>query len=153
MKVFAFAATSGTELAAWTNGPEDPVHHFYALSIAEYALNSMVDLMEQDLQKKYKTGLLARMLPASLQDWPIREQGNIFHLLGQGRQDIGLRLTPSRLMIPAHSVSGLIFASKENFVSCQLCPLSRCTHRKKAFDPHVLGNTYGLETNCRKTSV
>ena len=89
MRVFAFAATSGTELAAWANGLEDPVLHFYALSITEYALNSMVELMEQDLHKKFKTGPLARMLPGSLQDWPIHEQGNIFHLLGQARRTSG----------------------------------------------------------------
>jgi len=152
-RAFAFAATCGSELASWANSIQDPVLHFYALSIAENALNSMLDFMEQELQEFYDTGPLERMLPGSLQDWPIEEQAKIFHLLGEGPQHIGLHLTPSKLMIPAHSVSGLLYASREGFVSCQLCPLQACTHRKKAYDPDQLRERYGLEPNCRKTSA
>jgi hypothetical protein len=152
-RVFAFAATCGTELASWAGSIEDPVHHYYALSIAENALNSILDFMEQELQKSYGTGPLERMLPGSLQDWPIEEQEKIFHLLGDGPQRIDLHLTPSKLMIPTNSVSGLMYASREGFVSCQLCPLQACTHRRKAYDPEQLQEKYGLEPNCRKTST
>lgn len=152
-RIFVFAATCGSELAEWAQAHEDPVHHFTALSIAEKALKAMVKTVEQDLQNTFDTGPLSCMLPGSLQDWPIQEQDIIFRLLGEGPRNIGLRLTDSKLMIPAHSVAGLLYASAEDFVSCQLCPLSGCTHRKRVYDPTLLREKYGLDADCRKTSV
>ena len=61
------------------------------------------------------------MNPGSLADWPLREQRPLFGLLGNVRAAIGVTLTPSLLMTPTKSVSGILFPSEETFASCQLC--------------------------------
>jgi hypothetical protein len=72
--------------------------------------------------------------------WPLEEQRLLFTLLGGTQsvnQEIGVQLTPSYLMVPEMSVSGILFPSETNYTNCQLCQRPDCPGRRAHFDAHL----------------
>ena len=61
----------------------------------------------------------------------IEQQAVLFRIL-QPFENIGVRLTPSYLMIPKKSVSGVFAVTDEEYVACQYCP-KECEERRSAF--------------------
>ena len=61
----------------------------------------------------------------------IEQQAVLFRIL-QPFENIGVRLTPSYLMIPKKSVSGVFAVTDEKYVACQYCP-KECEERRSAF--------------------
>ncbi len=55
---------------------------------------------------------------------------------------IGVELTPSFLMVPNKSVSGLRFPTEENWASCMLCPRPDCPNRRAPHDPELFERKY-----------
>ena len=84
------------------------------------------------------------MNPGSLADWPLREQRTLFALLGDVHGAIGVELTPSLLMTPTKSVSGILFPTAETFASCQLCPREECPNRRAVYDPLLFAQRYQI---------
>ena len=66
--------------------------------------------------------------------WPIEQQRNLFALLGDGSQQIGVQLTDSCLMIPNKSVSGIRYPTEIDFHTCQVCHREDCPGRIAPFD-------------------
>jgi hypothetical protein len=65
-------------------------------------------------------------------NWPVSDQQQLFQLLKEN--DCGIQLTPSSLMLPIKSVSGIIGAGKhvENTgYTCAICDVSQCLYRNK----------------------
>ncbi|MGQ9781955.1 MAG: vitamin B12 dependent-methionine synthase activation domain-containing protein [Nitrososphaeria archaeon] len=61
----------------------------------------------------------------------IKQQEVLFKMLNP-YESIGVQLTPSFLMIPRKSVSGIFVAANEEYVACQYCP-RKCEGRRKPF--------------------
>jgi len=61
----------------------------------------------------------------------IEQQENLFRLVDSA-ESIGVRLTPSHLMVPRKSVSGILAATNEEYVACEYCPRV-CDSRRKPF--------------------
>lgn len=61
----------------------------------------------------------------------IEQQAVLFRIL-QPFENIGVRLTPSYLMIPKKSESGVFAVTDEEYVACQYCP-KKCEDRISAF--------------------
>jgi len=59
------------------------------------------------------------------------QQKVLFQIL-EPQKNIGVTLSPSCLMIPRKSVSGIFFATNQEYVACQNCP-RKCESRKKAY--------------------
>ncbi len=77
----------------------------------------------------------------------IEQQKGIFEILDP-QTNIGVHLSPSFLMVPRKSVSGIYAVTSREYVACQYCPRERCVSRKKPFS----GEYFSL--NCEnKTSV
>jgi len=78
----------------------------------------------------------SRISPGSLKDWPLEEQKLLFDLLGREelQEHLGVLLTDNYLMKPTKSVSGIIFPTEEDFISCSLCPKENCPNRRANFD-------------------
>lgn len=141
-RVFAFIATCGTELEAWKDSFEDMITAYYADQINQLALTSARDALEKTLVETFQLGETSTMNPGSLSDWPISEQRPLFQLLGDPEETIGVKLLPSMLMSPGQSVSGLRFASDQEYYNCQLCPIENCPHRKAPFQPDLYNEQY-----------
>ena len=99
------------------------------------------------LSERFAVPQLMVMNPGSLADWPLREQRALFRLLGDVEAAVGVTLTPSLLMTPTKSVSGIFFPSEETFASCQLCPREACPNRRAPYDPELFAKKYArMET-------
>lgn len=136
-RAFPYVATCGSELHVWHASHDDMITRYYAGLICELALNVARTHLQDHMEQTYHLKETSYMNPGSLEDWPIREQRNLFQLLGNPERAIGVKLQPSLMMTPSQSVSGIRFASEASFHSCQLCPMENCPHRKAPYDPDL----------------
>jgi hypothetical protein len=144
-RAFPFVATCGRELKVWADTHQDMLQRFWADAIMEQALFAAIQELDRRLEERYQPGPMSSMNPGSLEDWPITQQKPLFGLFGDTRAQIGVELTESMLMIPAKSVSGVLFPSQEGFVaSCQLCPREVCPNRRAPYDPALFDQKYAL---------
>ncbi len=141
-RVFAYVCTSGRELAAWSQDQQDMLAQFYADTISEAVLYSAMTSLTRHLTDTYALGQTAVMNPGSLADWPMQQQRPLFDLLGDVQAAIGVELTPSLLMLPTKSVSGILFPSEETFASCQMCPRLDCPNRRAVYDAGLFERKY-----------
>lgn len=141
-RAFAFVCTSGQELDAWVQAQGDMLTQYYADSISEAVLHSATLSFIQRLSETYGLGQLAAMNPGSLADWPLSQQRVLFSFLGDVQGAIGVELTPSMLMLPAKSVSGILFPTETSFASCQLCPRAACPNRRMPYEPELFEQKY-----------
>ena len=141
-RVFPFVATCGRELEAWANGIDDLLESFWVGAIMESALAAAYDYVARHLHEHLQPGSTATMNPGSLADWPMSEQTQLFALLGDPLQAVGVELTDSFLMRPIKSVSGLHFATDTHFENCQLCPRERCPGRRAPYDKDLFARQY-----------
>ncbi|KUG23705.1 methionine synthase i, cobalamin-binding domain [hydrocarbon metagenome] len=128
-----FLCTCGTELEDWSQQFTDIVQKYWVNTIQDYALGSAIKALEASVQERYHPQNLSAMNPGSLDDWPIQEQNNLFHLFGDDAVRIGVTLTEGFMMKPLKSMSGIFFASDEGFVNCQFCPLEKCPGRRAPY--------------------
>jgi len=82
------------------------------------------------------------MNPGSIPDWHVKEQRNLFMILGDPAKDIYVRLTESCMMTPIKSTSGIRYYASTKFVSCQLCPEARCPMREAPYNAALLNGKY-----------
>ncbi|MFC1650323.1 vitamin B12 dependent-methionine synthase activation domain-containing protein [Candidatus Latescibacterota bacterium] len=141
-RVFCYTVTCGTELEEWSESITDMVENFWVDSIKEIALRNAYDILAEHLNEKYDLGKTSTMSPGSLEDWPLKEQRILFTILGNTKDAIGLELTDSLLMVPTKSVSGIRFATEENFESCLLCQREGCQGRRAKYDKDLYDHKY-----------
>lgn len=146
-RVFAFVGTSGTELEAWADAQEELLARFWADAINQAVLGAAMGSFRAHLVEQFAVPQMMTMNPGSLADWPIREQRPLFALLGDVKAAIGVELTPSLLMTPTKTVSGILFPSEETFASCQLCPREDCPNRRAKYDPELFQRKYAEMTH------
>ncbi len=141
-QAFFFVATCGVELEEWSLSIADMLEKFWADTIKEMALAAAVQAIEAQLQRRYHFSELSAMHPGSLEDWPLRAQQDVFDMLGGAATEIGVTLTPSFVMRPVKSVSGIYFPTSASFASCQLCPRENCRSRRAPFDAELFEKRY-----------
>jgi hypothetical protein len=141
-RAFVYVVTAGLELDQWAKGFSDILLQYWADRIQQLLLSSALKKMMQHLQDRFALSNLSSMSPGRLENWPIEEQKPLFSLLGGKEREIGVQLTESCLMLPAKTVSGLVYASEVRFESCQLCPRPACEGRKTAYDPELAEKNY-----------
>ncbi len=61
----------------------------------------------------------------------IEQQEVLFRILDP-LENIGVRLTPSYLMLPRKSISGVLAATSKEYVACEYCP-RKCEYRRRPF--------------------
>lgn len=133
-RVFPHVATCGTEVENIEIPPDDIMGKFVLDIIKQMALGAATKHLREHVDRKYKPGKMSAMAPGSLEDWPISEQKQLFSLLGDVKNLIGVELTDTFLMLPLKSVSGMSFATEIRFESCQLCPRERCPGRRAPYN-------------------
>ena len=111
-RVFAYAATCGTELEEWSKQFTDPIDRFLSDSIKEIILHTAMDYLFQNISETYHLTKSARMSPGSHPDWSVLEQAHLLSLIGDVQQLIGVTVTPTSLLVPMKSVSGILYATE-----------------------------------------
>ncbi len=140
--VFPFIATCGAELEEWSQSMTGMLRSFWADSIMLMALGCAVSELESHLKERLGGASLSTMNPGSLEDWPLAEQANLFTLMGDAVNAVGMRLTEKMVIRPLKSVSGISFVSEGNFSNCSLCPRHGCDSRRAPYDAGLYGKKY-----------
>ncbi|MBW2085983.1 MAG: vitamin B12 dependent methionine synthase [Deltaproteobacteria bacterium] len=141
-RVFPFVATCGMEIEDWARAKEDMLHRFWAERIKERALYSAMEALTRHIKDQFSLGKTSIMTPGSLEDWPLEEQKALFKIVGDTKKAIGVQLIESLMMIPVHSVSGILFPTEVTFVSCQLCSREDCPGRRAPYDEGLYEKKY-----------
>ncbi|MBN2325073.1 MAG: vitamin B12 dependent methionine synthase [Spirochaetes bacterium] len=134
-RVFPYVVTAGRELDAIGTDKNDVMRVFLIDALKELVLENALRYFERLLADRLALGTMSHMNPGSLNDWPISQQKVLFGLFGDVEKLIGVRLTPSYLMDPIKSVSGIYFPTEIRFESCMLCSRERCPKRRATYDP------------------
>lgn len=135
-KVFPFIITIGRELEDRIASFDNLLEQYYLDEIGNVALGLIGNYLAEHLKREYRMGQISSMYPGmgDLQDWPIAQQEQLFSLFGDVEALIGVKLTPSLLMIPRKSESGIYFPTEVKFLSCQICSRERCKERVAPYD-------------------
>lgn len=129
-RAFPYMATEGVELASWAQTLESPLEQVFATGLREAAVKKAEAQLEQTILERYGVKQVSAMNPGSLPIWPIEEQTPLFQLLAPLPEQLGVRLSPSLMMEPAYSISGIFFQTDTKYYNCQLCPREDCPNRK-----------------------
>ncbi len=144
-RVFPYVATCGVELDAWARAQDDMLYKYWADVIKETAVREALQALFAHMTETYGLGKMAVMSPGSLDDWPMPQQRPLFTVLGDVEEAIGVQLSDSFVMTPNKSLSGLRFATAEDFASCQLCPRENCPGRRMPYDHTLYDRKYRKE--------
>lgn len=135
-RVFAYVVTCGKEVDEIKISQGDFLKEYWLDTIKQELLDFSRKYLDDYLARQYSIEKTVSMQPGSgnISVWPIEQQKELFSLLGDVEKFIGVRLTESFLMLPVKSISGIIFPSRIDFQSCQLCYRKKCSRRKASFN-------------------
>ena len=135
-RVFPYVCTCGMELEEWSRPLEDPLQGYWADQIKLFYVGKAHNHLFSYLREHYRlTGHLSHINPGSLQLWPLTGQRELFSILGNATEEVGVTLTEHCLMIPSKSTSGILFESETAYDNCRLCPLENCPGRRVPYAP------------------
>ena len=144
-RVYPYVISCGRELYERACAEEDPLYRFWIDGISEAALRAVGLKTREAVQETYGLGALNSVNPGSLADFPLPCQRPLFDLLGEGPDKIGLELTPTFLMLPYKSGSGIYFESEKHYENCSLCPRLTCPNRRAPYS-EAMAAAYGLQS-------
>lgn len=128
---FPYVVTCGTEVESWSKSLDDVVDQFYVDELKKLWLGCAIQALHIYVQSQFPPDAhLSSLNPGSLTLWPIEGQKQLFQILHDVHDAIGVHLTESCLMLPAKSGSGILFLDHTNHVNCALCPRPQCPNRR-----------------------
>ncbi|MBN1435569.1 MAG: hypothetical protein JW936_00715 [Sedimentisphaerales bacterium] len=138
-RVFPYVATCGHEMDQIFDAKDDFLKEFWWDNIKAELLKAACAYLNNHLESTFHLGKSTAMSPGSgdATVWPIEQQSLLFSLLGDVSAQIGVQLTPSFLMIPNKTISGIKFAAEKDFRTCQLCHRENCPTRSAPFNQQL----------------
>jgi len=135
-RVFPFVLTSGRELDDYRLDRTDFFKVFLWDSLMEHILREAAGFLRREISRNNLIENLVWMSPGSgdAEIWPLQQQKELFSLIGTVKQEIGVELKESFLMIPTKSISGIAFQSEKDYRSCMVCRRATCHYRSAPFD-------------------
>lgn len=131
-----FITTAGNSFDSWIKSKAsggDVLAEYLCSSIGSVIADKVADVIQEEINNlalRNGKGITNRYSPGYC-SWNIREQRGIFDLLPAGK--IGVSLTPSFLMKPIKSVSGIIGIGPEKIPGpymCDLCNMTNCVVKR-----------------------
>jgi hypothetical protein len=140
-RVFAYVLSCGTEVDEFAKQQDDYIVRIWMDMLKEMILRKARVVFFEHIKQTYGFPVLSSMSPGSgnIDTWPISQQADLFRLIGNVREDIGVTLNDSMLMDPNKSVSGILFQSDKEYVGCTLCRREKCQGRKAEYNPSLPG--------------
>jgi hypothetical protein len=135
-RVFPFVVTCGHELDHGFMDKGDMIKEFWWDLIKTCILDAATKYLNDYLLHKFRIGKMVTMNPGSgdISIWPIEQQKDLFFLLDNVEEELGIQLTESFLMIPNKTISGIMFPSEKDFRSCEVCLRENCSSRHAPFN-------------------
>lgn len=129
--LYPYLVTCGSEAVAWFERYHDNLLlQYWAEAMMEDAMYAALDRIHEQIAANVLHGNVCDWNPGSLPKWPLEEQRNLFSVLGNGSEVIGVTLTEQLLMLPQKSLSGICFLSQEKYESCSFCARIECPSRR-----------------------
>lgn len=131
-----FVTTAGNSFDAWIKSKAkvgDVLAEYLCSSIGSVIADKAADVLQEEIDHNAfidGKGITNRYSPGYC-NWHVREQQGIFDLLPADK--IGVTLTPSFLMKPIKSVSGIIGIGKDKLPGpymCDICNMTNCMVKK-----------------------
>ena len=131
-----FVGTAGHGIGQWSKKmmPEDPLKGFIADVLGSVVVEAAINVIHKMLYSEMEQAGLKvtnRYSPGYC-GWATSEQHKLFSLLP--KENCGIQLTESSLMLPIKSVSGFIGIGSNvrfNPYTCQICNMPNCVYRNK----------------------
>lgn len=138
-RVFPHVTTCGHEMDHAFPAKGDMLKEFWWDLIKARLLGAANKSLRDHLHRKFRLGKTATMRPGSgdASVWPIAQQENLFALLGDIEEKIGVKLTDSFLMVPNKTSSGILFPTEKDFRSCEVCHRENCPSRHAPFNQQL----------------
>jgi hypothetical protein len=135
-RVFPFIATCGCDMDEAIDVRNDMLKEFWWDLIKAHLLDASYKFLSDHLLHRFRLGKTSTMHPGSgdATVWPIDQQRQLFALVGDVQEAIGVRLTDSCLMIPNKTISGILIPTEKDFKSCQVCHRENCPSRQAPFN-------------------
>ena len=143
-RVFAYVSTCGTEVDDWSKNEKDYVVSLWLDMIKEMFLREANTFFREYMKKSYQFEKISTVNPGSgnKDHWHISQQAPLFAMIGNVKEEIGVTLTDSFLMMPIKSTSGLLYPSETEFVNCALCRREKCQGRRAEFDSKLYAQIF-----------
>jgi hypothetical protein len=141
--VFPFVMTIGDAVEKLARRTEDALKQYCYEYLGDYVLLQASDQLKHHLEMLSGGPHLSWYSPGSVDDFKLERQRELFRLLGEVRERIGVELRENLMMYPRKSISGFYFRSEEPFYTCQICEREKCLGRRAAYDP-AIAEKYGV---------
>lgn len=141
-KILAFVSTAGKDISDWSKqlmAQGDLLEGYMVDVIGSEIVEAGMDIIHDEIEAYYKTFNLSvtnRYSPGYC-GWHVSEQQKLFQFFPSGF--IGVTLTPSSLMVPHKSISGLIGIGqhvRRIGYGCSLCDSENCLYRRLKAAPN-----------------
>ena len=131
-EVVPFVITVGPRLEERARADKNLLRSYLLEKIADHALGRAEDDLKSRTGKRLGA-IISAFSPGSGTGelFTIDQQEAIFKLLDPAK-NVGVHLSPSFMMIPRKSISGIFAATREEYVSCAHCP-KECESRKTPY--------------------
>ena len=145
-RVFAYVCTCGMEVDDWSHNEKDYVVSLWLDMIKEMFVYEAGNYLREFIKNTYQLKKISVMNPGSgnVENWPISQQVQLFALIGNVKEEIGVTLKDTFLMIPIKSTSGLFFPSETEYINCALCNRENCAGRRVEFDRELYGKAFAI---------
>lgn len=135
-RIIPYVATCGMEAELWSNKYTELLEQFWADEIKKLILYKAYEVMKGTVKERFFPAQdLSHMSPGSLPAWSITGQTALFDLIGNVKEELGVALTDSFLMLPSKSISGFFFSGETHYENCRLCPMPNCPNRRAKYMP------------------
>jgi len=126
-----YLCTAGDEVSRWTkeNMTTDPLKSYIIDILASLTVDSAVDSILSRMESEQRTNITNSYNPGYC-GWSLTEQKKMFKLFPD--KFCGIELTPSCLMVPIKSVSGIVGSgpqARKHAYACEICDIKDCMYR------------------------
>lgn len=142
--IYPFVMTIGDAVEKKARRTEDPLRQYCYEYLGDYVLLQTSDQLKHHLEILTGGPRLSWYSLGSVDDFKLEAQRELFRLLGNVSENIGVKLEENLIMYPRKSISGLYFESEKPFYTCQICTREKCIGRKSPYLPEIAKN-YGVE--------
>lgn len=147
--LFPFVMTIGDAVEKIARRTEDALKQYCYEYLGDFVLLQTSDHLRHHLEILSGGSNLSWYSPGSVDDFKLEEQRNLFRILGDVRERIGVELRENLMMYPRKSISGLYFESEEQFYTCQICQREKCIGRRAPYD-RSMAEKYGIDQMDRE---
>ena len=107
-KVYPYVVTCGIEIDGFSETLNDPMKKFILDGIMMILVNSAKDFLACHIKEKYKYNDLKIYVPGATEEWQKDEQEQLFALVGDETELIGVSLSDTGFVLPRRSNIGIM---------------------------------------------